>query len=267
MKLGIKSVAAALLAGLVLTGCGEKESEGKTLKVGAIAGPEIQLVETAAKVAKEKYGLTVEIVNFSDYVTPNVALNDGSVDVNAFQHKPYLDAQIRDRGFKLVPVGNTFVYPIAAYSKKIKSLSELKDGAQIAVPNDPTNLGRSLILLAKQGLITLKEGVGLEATVLDIASNPRNFKIVELEAAQLPRSLEDVDLSVINNTFAGQIGLTPTENGLFVEDKESPYVNLIVAREENKDDERVQQFVKAYQTDEVYQKGMELFKGGLVKGW
>jgi D-methionine transport system substrate-binding protein len=266
MKFGIKSVAAALLAGLVLTGCGQKE-ESKVLKVGAIAGPETELVEVAAKVAKEKYGLTVEIVNFSDYVTPNVALNDGSIDVNAFQHKPYLDAQVRDRDFKLIPVGNTFVYPIAGYSKKLKALSELKDGAQIAVPNDPTNLGRSLILLAKQGLITLKDGAGLEATVLDIASNPRNFKIVELEAAQLPRSLEDVDLSIINNTFAGQIGLTPTENGLFVEDKESPYVNLIVARDNNKDDEKVKQFVQAYQTDEVYKKGVELFKGGLVKGW
>ena len=160
MKLGIKSAAAALLATLVLVGCGQKE-ENKTLKVGAIAGPETELVETAAKVAKEKYGLTVEVVTFSDYVTPNVALNDGSVDVNAFQHKPYLDAQIRDRGFKLVPVGNTFVYPIAGYSKKVKALSELKDGAQIAVPNDPTNLGRSLILLEKQGLLKLKEGAGL----------------------------------------------------------------------------------------------------------
>ena len=266
MKLGIKSAAAALLATLVLVGCGQKE-ENKTLKVGAIAGPETELVETAAKVAKEKFGLTVEIVTFSDYVTPNVALNDGSVDANAYQHKPYLDAQIRDRGFKLVPVGNTFVYPIAGYSKKIKALSELKDGAQIAVPNDPTNLGRSLILLEKQGLLKLKEGAGLEATVLDIASNPRNFKIVELEAAQLPRSLEDVDLSIINNTFAGQIGLTPTENGLFVEDKESPYVNLIVARENNKDDEKVKEFVQSFQTDEVFKKGTELFKGGLVKGW
>ncbi|MCV3285505.1 methionine ABC transporter substrate-binding lipoprotein MetQ [Aeromonas veronii] len=266
MKFGIKSVAAALLAGLVLAGCGQKQ-ESKILKVGAIAGPETELVEVAAKVAKEKYGLTVEVVNFSDYVTPNVALNDGSIDVNAFQHKPYLDAQVRDRGFKLVPVGNTFVYPIAGYSKKIKALSELQDGAQIAVPNDPTNLGRSLILLAKQGLITLKDGAGLEATVLDIASNPRNFKIVELEAAQLPRSLEDVDLAIINNTFAGQIGLTPTENGLFVEDKESPYVNLIVARDNNKDDEKVKLFVQAFQTDDVYKKGLELFKGGLVKGW
>lgn len=266
MKLGIKSVAAALLAALVLVGCGQKDAD-KNLKVGAIAGAESELVETTAKLAKEKYGLNVEVVTFSDYVTPNVALNDGSIDLNAFQHKPYLDAQIRDRGFKLVPVGNTFVYPIAGYSKKIKALTELKDGAQVAVPNDPTNLGRSLILLAKQGLLTLKEGAGLEATVLDIVANPKKLKIVELEAAQLPRSLEDVDLAVINNTFASQIDLTPTRDGLFVEDKDSPYVNLIVARENNKDDEKVKQFVQAFQSEEVFQKGNELFKGGLVKGW
>ncbi|MFR9719144.1 methionine ABC transporter substrate-binding lipoprotein MetQ [Aeromonas diversa] len=266
MKLVIKSVAAALLAGLVLAGCGQKE-ENKVLKVGAIAGAESELVETAAKVAKEKYGLQVEVVTFSDYVTPNVALNDGSIDLNAFQHKPYLDAQVKDRGFKLVPVGNTFVYPIAGYSKKLKSLDELKDGAQIAVPNDPTNLGRSLILLAKQGLLTLKDNANLNTTVLDIVANPKNLKIVELEAAQLPRSLEDVDLAIINTTFASQIDLTPSRDGLFVEDKESPYVNLIVAREANKDEQKVKEFVQSFQTEEVYKKGDELFKGGLVKGW
>ncbi|MHA7000214.1 methionine ABC transporter substrate-binding lipoprotein MetQ [Aeromonas schubertii] len=266
MKLGVISVAAALLAGLVLAGCGQKE-ESKVLKVGAIAGPESELVETAARVAKEKYGLQVEVVNFSDYVTPNVALNDGSIDLNAFQHKPYLDAQVKDRGFKLVPVGNTFVYPIAGYSKKIKSLDELKEGAQIAVPKDPTNLGRSLILLAKQGLLTLKDNGNLNATVLDIVANPKNLKIVELDAAQLPRSLEDVDLAIINTTFASQIDLTPNRDGLFVEDKESPYVNLIVARESNKDEQKVKEFVQSFQTDEVYKKGDELFKGGLVKGW
>ncbi|SIQ59402.1 D-methionine transport system substrate-binding protein [Aeromonas sp. RU39B] len=266
MKFGIKSVAAALLAGLVLVGCGQKE-ENKPLKVGAIAGAEAQLVETAAKVAKEKYGLTVEVVTFSDFATPNVALNDGSIDLNAFQHKPYLDSQIKDRGFKLVAVGNTFVYPIAGYSKKIKSLNDLQEGAQIAVPNDPTNLGRSLILLAKQGLITLKDNSNLNATVLDITANPKNLKIVELEAAQLPRSLEDVDLAVINTVYAAQVDLLPGRDGLFVEDKDSPYVNLVVAREDNKDQERVKQFVQSYESEEVYQKGMELFKGGLVKGW
>ncbi len=141
MNLFSKAILSAAIIGIALTGCGEKKDNH--LKVGAIAGAETQVAEEAAKIAKEKFGLEVEIVQFSDFATPNVALNDGSIDVNAFQHKPYLDSQIKDRGFKLVAVGNTFVYPIAGYSKKIKNISELKEGSQIAVPNDPTNLGRS----------------------------------------------------------------------------------------------------------------------------
>ncbi|MGL5566734.1 MAG: MetQ/NlpA family lipoprotein, partial [Plesiomonas sp.] len=191
----------------------------------------------------------------------------GSLDVNAFQHKPYLDQQIADRGYKLAVVGNSFVYPIAGYSKKIKNVSELADGASVALPNDPTNLGRSLLLLQAQGLIKLKDGSGLNATLLDVVDNPKKLKLVELEAPQLPRSLDDVDLAIINTTYASQIGLTPPKDGLFVEDKASPYVNLIVAREDNKDAENVQKFVKAFQTEEVYQAANEVFKGGVVKGW
>ncbi|MWL73652.1 MetQ/NlpA family lipoprotein, partial [Escherichia coli] len=225
--------------------------------------------ETAVKVAKEKYGLDVELVTFNDYVLPNEALSKGDIDANAFQHKPYLDQQIKDRGYKLVPAGNTFVYPIAGYSKKIKSLDELQDGSQVAVPNDPTNLGRSLLLLQKQGLIKLKDGVGLLPTVLDVTENPKNLKIVELEAPQLPRSLDDaqIALAVINTTYASQIGLTPAKDGIFVEDKDSPYVNLIVTREDNKDAENVKKFVQAYQSDEVYEEANKVFNGGAVKGW
>lgn len=266
MKLSLQSAAAALLAALLITGCGKSEQDNH-IKVGAIAGSEAQVVEVAKKVAKEKYGLEVEVVTFSDFATPNVALNDGSIDVNAFQHKPYLDSQIKDRGFKLVSVGNTFVYPIAGYSKKIKSLSDLKAGAQVAVPNDPTNLGRSLLLLQKQGLIKLKPDVGLNATVLDIVENTKQLKVVELEAAQLPRSLEDVDLAIINTVYASQINLLPNRDGLFVEDKESPYVNLIVAREDNQNSQKVKQFVQAYQSEGVYKAAVNLFNGGVIKGW
>lgn len=167
------------------------------------------MAEVAAKVAKEKYNLDVELVTFTDYVTPNAALDDGSIDANAFQHKPYLDKQIADRGYKLAIVGNTFVYPIAGYSKQIKSVDELQDGARIAVPNDPTNLGRSLLLLQQQGLLKLREDVGLLATVRDIVENPKKLEILELDAAQLPRSLDDVALSIINTTYASSINLTP----------------------------------------------------------
>lgn len=271
MSLKFKSIAAigALIGTLALAGCGQDEKNPNHIKVGVIVGAEQQVAEVAQKVAKEKYGLDVELVTFNDYVLPNEALSKGDIDLNAFQHKPYLDQQIKDRGYKLVPVGNTFVYPIAGYSKKIKSLDELKEGSQIALPNDPTNLGRSLLLLEKQGLIKLKDGVGLLPTVLDVIENPKNLKLVELEAPQLPRSLDDqqIALAIINTTYASQIGLTPAKDGLFVEDKESPYVNIMVAREDNKDAENVKKFVQAYESEEVYDAANKIFNGGAVKGW
>ena len=220
MTLKFKTLAlvSALAGSLLLTACGQKEADSNKIKVGVISGAEEQVAEVAKKVAKQQYGLDVELVSFSDYITPNAALADGSLDVNAFLHKPYLDQQIADRGYKLAVVGNSFVYPIAGYSKKIKNVSELADGASVALPNDPTNLGRSLLLLQAQGLIKLKDGSGLNATLLDVVDNPKKLKLVELEAPQLPRSLDDVDLAIINTTYASQIGLTPPKDGLCVED-------------------------------------------------
>ncbi|MFT6986435.1 MAG: D-methionine transport system substrate-binding protein [Psychromonas sp.] len=264
-----------LASTLALTGCGDKEAvvtsqpvvDHSKITVGVIAGSEAQVAEVAARVAKEKYGLEVKLIIFSDYITPNAALDEGSIDVNAFQHKPYLDQQIKDRGYKFAVAGNTFVYPIAGYSNKIKSLDELKKGDQIAVPSDPTNLARALILLQQQGLLKLKDDADLTTTVLDIVSISNNLKIIELEAAQLPRALDDVSIAIINTTYASSINLTPTDDGLFVEDKKSPYVNLIVARKDNVNAENVKTFVKAYQSEEVYQAAQEIFKGGVVKGW
>ncbi|MEQ9904364.1 MetQ/NlpA family lipoprotein [Pectobacterium aroidearum] len=271
MAIKLKSIATigALIGALALVGCGQEEKNPNHIKVGVIVGAEQQVAEVAQKVAKDKYGLDVELVTFNDYVLPNEALSKGDIDLNAFQHKPYLDQQIKDRGYKLVSVGNSFVYPIAGYSKKIKSLNELQDGAQVALPNDPTNLGRSLLLLQKVGLIKLKDNVGLLPTVLDVTENPKNIKLVELEAPQLPRSLDDaqIALAVINTTYASQINLTPTKDGLFVEEKDSPYVNLLVSREDNKDAENVKKFVQAYQSDEVNDAANKIFNGGAVKGW
>ncbi|RWR00427.1 DL-methionine transporter substrate-binding subunit [[Pantoea] beijingensis] len=271
MSFTFKTIATlgVLMGSLALAGCGQDEKDPNHIKVGVIVGAEQQVAEAAQKVAKEKYGLDVELVTFNDYVLPNEALSKGDIDVNAFQHKPYLDQQIKDRGYKLVPVGNTFVYPIAGYSKKIQSLDELQAGAQVAIPNDPTNLGRSLLLLQKVGLIKLKDDVGLLPTVLDVTENPKKLKLVELEAPQLPRSLDDqqIALAVINTTYASQIGLTPAKDGIFVEDKESPYVNMIVAREDNKEAENVKKFVQAYQSEEVDQAANKIFNGGAVKGW
>ncbi|EKO3571383.1 MetQ/NlpA family lipoprotein [Vibrio metschnikovii] len=267
MKFSLKGLLAIAAAAIVLTGCGEKAVDMNKIKVGVIAGAEEQVAEVAARVAKERYNLEVQLVTFSDYVTPNAALNDGSIDANAFQHKPYLDRQIADRGYKLAIVGNTFVYPIAGYSKQITTLDELATGSRVAVPNDPTNLGRSLLLLQQQGLITLRDDIGLLATVRDITDNPKNLRIMELDAAQLPRALDDVALAIINTTYASSINLTPEKDGIFVEDKNSPYVNLLVARQDNVNAENVQNFLKAYQTDDVYKAASEIFHGGAVKGW
>ncbi|QIW16098.1 DL-methionine transporter substrate-binding subunit [Pasteurellaceae bacterium RH1A] len=260
-----KSLSALVLTSVfALTACKDKQD---VLKVGVISGPEHKVAEVAAQIAKDRYDLNVEFVVFTDYSSPNQALDRGDMDLNAFQHKPYLDKEIADRGYKIVPVGNSFVYPIAAYSKKIKSIDELKDGDTIAVPNDPTNLGRALILLEAQGLLKLKEGNKLFATRVDILENPKNLVIQEIDAPLLPRTLDDTALSIINTTYAGQVGLNPTKDGLFVESKDSPYVNIIVARESNKDDEKVKNFVKSYQTEEVHQKANEVFNGAVVKGW
>ncbi|RRO10885.1 MetQ/NlpA family lipoprotein [Pectobacterium aquaticum] len=269
IKLKFIATIGALIGALALAGCGQEEKNPNHIKVGVIVGAEQQVAEIAQKVAKDKYGLDVELVTFNDYVLPNEALSKGDIDLNAFQHKPYLDQQIKDRGYKLVSVGNSFVYPIAGYSKKITSLNELQDGAQVALPNDPTNLGRSLLLLQKVGLIKLKDNVGLLPTVLDVTENPKNIKLVELEAPQLPRSLDDaqIALAVINTTYASQINLTPTKDGLFVEEKDSPYVNLLVSREDNKDAENVKKFVQAYQSDAVNDAANKIFNGGAVKGW
>lgn len=263
---------ATLASVLVLTGCNEEKSASELaqtkIKVGVMAGPEHEVAEIAAIVAKEKYGLEVEYTIFNDYALPNTAVSKGDLDANAMQHKPYLDKEIAAKGLdNLVVVGNTFVYPLGGYSKTIKNISELKEGATVAVPNDPSNLARALILLEKQGLIKLKDNTNLLSTSLDIVENPKNLQIKEVDSSVAARALDDVDLAVINNTYAGQVGLNVTDNGVFMEDKDSPYVNIIVARQDNKDSQAVQNFVKAYQTAEVEAEAKKHFKDGVIKGW
>jgi len=262
---------AMVAVSIIVLSCSSKSKNNDPNKilVGVEAGPEYNVALVAKQVAKEKYGLEVELVQFNDYVMPNESLHQGDIDVNAYQNKPYLDVQAKQRGYKFAIVGNTFVYPIAAYSKKIKSLDELKDGNTIIIPNDPTNSGRSLLLLQKAGILKLKDNVGLLPTINDIISNPKNIRILEMEAPQLPRALDDqkVTIAVINNTFATPAGLIASRDGLIVEDKKSPYVNAIVSREENKGEEKVKNFVKAYQSPEVEAAALKEFKGGAIKGW
>lgn len=275
-----KLLGLAVVSALALTGCKEEKkaeapavapapaAQAQKIKVGVMSGPEHTVAEKAAQIAKEKYGLEVEFVLFNDYALPNTAVSKGDLDANAFQHKPYLDKDSASKGLdNLVIVGNTFVYPLAGYSKKIKNVAELQDGAVVAVPNDPSNLARALILLEKQGLIKLKDNTNLFSTSLDIVENQKNLKIQEVDTSVAAKALDDVDLAVVNNTYAGQVGLNATEHGVFVENKESPYVNLIVARKDNQASEAVQNFVKAYQTEEVFQEAQKHFKDGVVKGW
>lgn len=266
----------ALASGIALAGCSNQSNEpaaisdtaAQTIKVGVMAGPEQAVAEVAGQVAKEKYNLTVELVEFNDYAMPNSAVSKGELDANAMQHKPYLEKDSQEKGLNnLVIVGNTFVYPLAGYSTKIKTLDELKDGATIAVPNDPSNLARALILLEKQGLIKLKDNTNLFSTTLDIVENPKKLVIKEVDTSVAARAIDDVDLAVVNNNYAGQVGLTASENGVFVEDKDSPYVNIIVARTDNKDSDAIQNFIKAYQTDEVEAEAKKQFKDGVIKGW
>jgi len=259
----LKRLTIALLA-TTLFACGGNDEQ---FKVGVMAGPEADLMIAAANKAKLDSGLEVEVVEFSDYISPNVALADGSINVNAFQHQPYLDSMVRDRGFALESVGTTFVYPIGGYSKTIKSLEELADGAQIAIPNDPTNEARALLLLDLHGLITLDDRENLEATPANIVSNPKGLKFIELDAAQLARSLDDVTLAFINSTYSVPADLLPTRDAIIVEGAESPYVNLMVARQDNAKDPRIAQLLKAYQSDEVKAKAEALFKGAAVASW
>jgi len=261
---------AVALFAILIAACGSPRNEDPNyIKVGVQSGPELALAQAAQEVAKDRFGLEVELVSFNDYVLPNEALHQGDIDANVFQNKPYLDVQAAQRGYEFAIVGNTFIFPLAGYSKKIKDIDELQDGNTVIIPNDPTNGGRALLLLQDAGLLTLKPDVGLLPTVNDIVSNPKNLKIMELEAPQLPRALDDrnVTIAVINNTFATPNGLIATRDGLFVEGKDSPYVNLVVAREDNKDEEKIRKFVQAYQSEEVAAAAEREFKGGAIKGW
>jgi D-methionine transport system substrate-binding protein len=241
-------------------------AQDKPLKIGVTAGPHAQIFEQVKKVA-EKDGLKIQIVEFSDYVQPNAALAAGDLDANSYQHKPYLDAQVKDRGYKIVSVGNTVNFPIGIYSKKVKDLKDLKEGARVGIPNDPTNGGRVLLVFQDKGLIKLKPEAGLKATPLDIIENPKKIKFVEVDAAQLPRTLDDLDASAINTNYALSAGLNPGKDAISQENAKSPYVNLLAVREQDKDKPWVAKLVKAYHSDEIRKFIQSEFKGSVIAGF
>lgn len=241
-------------------------AQDKPIKVGVTAGPHAQIFEQVKKIA-EKDGLKIQIVEFSDYVQPNAALAAGDLDANSYQHKPYLDQQVKDRGYKLVSAGYTVNYPIGLYSKKVKNLTDLKEGAKFGIPNDPTNGGRVLLVLQDKGLIKLRPEAGLKATPLDVIDNPKKLKFVELDAAQLARSLDDLDAAAINTNFALSAGLNPAKDAIAQESAKSPYVNLIAVREQDKDKAWVAKLVKAYHSDEIRKYIQTEFKGAVLAGF
>lgn len=241
-------------------------AQDKPVKIGVTGGPHAQIFEVVKKVA-EKDGLKIQVIEFSDYVQPNAALASGDLDANSYQHKPYLDQQVKDRGYKFVSAGYTVNFPIGIYSKKIKSLNDLKQGAKFGIPNDPTNGGRVLLVLQEKGLVKLRPEAGLKATPLDVIDNPKKIKFVELDAAQLPRSLDDLDASAINTNFALSAGLNPGKDAIAQEGAKSPYVNLIAVREADKDKPWVTKLVKAYQSEEVRKFIQTEFKGAVIPGF
>ena len=251
--------ALTLAATLLITGCGGGDTPDKTdgdkpaagaettLKIGATPAPHAEILEQIKPDLKEQ-GINLEIVEFNDYVQPNIALNDKELDANFFQHEPYLNDFVKEH----------------TEMKLKKDLSELADGATVSIPNDPTNGGRALLLLQKANLLKLKDGVKETATVQDIAENSKNLVIQEVEAAQLPRTLEDVDISIINTNFALNADLNPMKDALFIEDKDSPYVNIITVRDGDENRDEIKKLLETIKSDKVKKFIEDKYQGAIV---
>lgn len=271
MKITVKKVFAALLiatACLAVAGCGSSSDSAasgdkKEIKVGVTAGPHAEVMEEVAKEAA-KQGLDIKVVEFNDYVQPNKALADGDLDMNSMQHQPYLDNVVKKQGLKLVSMGKTIILPMAVYSHKYKDLKDVADGAKVTIPNDPTNGARALLLLQQAGLITLKNGQSVDASVTDITANPKNLQFVELDAAQIPRSLDDTDLACVNTNYAIPAGLNPQKDSLLVESKDSPYANVLVVRQGDENNETYKKVLAIYQSAPIKQFIDEHFQGTIL---
>ena len=265
MKKIIVIALVALLSVVSVFAQAASETQSSTTKivVGATPEPHAALLSLVVDDLAAQ-GITLEIKEFTDYVTPNDAVEYGEIDANYFQHIPYLESFNTEHGYHLVNAGGIHVEPIALYSSKYSSLSDLPNGAVIAIPNDPTNEGRALLLLQSAGLIKLRADAGLEAIPLDITENPKNFKFSEIEAATLPRVLSDVDAAIINGNYAIPAGLVATRDGLFVEGSDSPYVNVIAVKEGNENNPAIKALIEALKSDEVAAFVAEKYKNGEV---
>lgn len=264
------------LSGLFLTGalaaCGSDDATtGKALSedkllVGVTSGPHEEIMEVVKEVAAEK-GLDIQLKVFSDYVIPNTALDEGSLDANSFQHGPYLEQFNADKGTKLTAVGTTFITPMGFYSEQYDDFDAIPDGATIGIPNDPTNGTRALYILEDAGYIKINKENHAKATIHDLDENPKNFKFIELEAAQIPKQLTEVDAAAINTNFAIEAGINPSEDSLLIESPDSPYANVLVVRTANKEDAVVKTFVESYQSEKVRKFIEKEFGESIIPTW
>ncbi|AFU16300.1 MULTISPECIES: MetQ/NlpA family ABC transporter substrate-binding protein [Bacillus] len=270
----MKKVLLSIVSGavLLLGACGANSDKDvkildeKKITVGVTGGPHEQIFEKVKEVAA-KDGLDIDIKIFNDYVAPNVSLDEKSLDVNSYQTKSYLDVFKAERNMKLTEVFSTVTFPMGVYSKSLKDVKELKEGDAIAVPNDPTNELRALKLFEKAGVLKVDPKATEKATAKDVIENPKNLKIVELEASQLPTQLSEVKAAAINTNFALGAKLNPAKDSIFREGKDSPYVNWVVVRTENKDDAVVSKLKKAYQSKEVKEFIEKKFDGSVLPSW
>lgn len=263
MKKTLLIIFAALLSLSLLSGCGAKVSSNNEIVIGVSPEPHAKLVELIVD-DLEKEGIKVKLIEFNDYVKPNMALAEKEIDANFFQHGPYFEKFIAEENLKLVSLGNVHIEPMALYSSKYKSVDEIPNGAEIAIPADAVNGGRALLLLEANGLIKLKEGAGLEATDKDIVDNPKNLKFVALEAVMLPSIYRDTDGAVINGNYALEAGLNPVKDGLLVEGKDSPYANLVAVRAGEESNTKFVKLIKALQSDEIKKYIEDNYDGGVV---
>lgn len=263
MKTSLFRPLLAAAAVLALAACGKPATDESRLVVAATAVPHAEILEVVKPIL-QKQGVTLDVRVFNDYVQPNDQLVQKQVDANYFQTEPYLDAYNRDRKTRLVTVVGVHIEPFGAYSRRVNSLAELPAGADVVIPNDPSNNSRALILLDKAGVIKLKDPSNALSTQRDIVDNPKQLTFRELDSAMLPRVLDQVDLALINTNYALDAGLDPTRDALAIESKDSPYVNFLVARADNRDDARVQKLAKALTGPEVKAFIEHKYKGAVL---
>lgn len=267
-KLGIRLLFLVGFLGLLLSCGASKTEEIKTVKIGVV-GSSTEVWDYVSTKA-EKEGIKIELVKFSDYNQPNEALLNKDIDLNAFQHRIFLSNFNKEKNSNLVPIGDTVIAPLGIYSEKVKSVEEIKEGATIVIPNDVTNQARAINLLQSAGLITLKADAEAFPTPKDIEGNPKNLVITPVDASQTARALKDVEAALINNGVAVDFGLIPTKDAIFLEkvdEKSEPYINIIVSREEDKDNAIYKKIVELYQQDDTKKVIEEVSKGSLITAW